>query len=675
MISHRAVGKAKRFSKRPIDCQRDDLARHAQLRNTPARTALLARQPRRWGPSSIANLEPQLWARSGGCIVPLLLGCLAGPALAQEPQVDQMHVEALEYPSAAACGACHPTHFRQWSVSPHAYAQMSPVFNAMHATVVKLTNGTTGDFCIRCHSPIGMARGEEVFISNLQRSEAAREGVTCTTCHRVNQAYGKISGRMSINAGDIYQPISGPTGSDELRRAQEDPDFNLATADERTRRRPVHLDADRFFQLPTSGFCGSCHDVNSQGGFRLEEAFSEFKNSPAAKRGVSCQDCHMGLTPGTFSGGSETNYAFGAAAMVRGRDTAPRRLTNHMFAGPDHSIIHPGIFPHNPEAADLATLSEWLRFDYKAGWGTDAFEDTIPEDYEFPDRWAEVDDRFDARFIIDDQIERLSEYMGQHWTVLRNGYQIGDIVTQQANHDGIRFKVEVRNATDGHNVPTGFIAERLVYLQVTVLDSEGDTVFASGDLDPNGDLRDSHSVYVHDGELPRDKYLFNLQSNFLTRNVRGGEREQVLAVNYSVDPLPFVRPSTFSTVLTGRTGGARIHRKGIAPLGSRWANYKVKGDALTGNAPYRAIVRLLAGMVPVNLVHAIQGVGFDYGMSALEVADAIRSRHTRLWEHQAIIDPAQGPEQVTWVAQDVPPAVWEPSHQATTSAPMPVPDG
>ena len=46
----------------------------------------------------------------------------------------------------------------------------------------------------------------------------------------------------------------------------------------------------------------------------------------------------------------------------------------------------------------------------------------------------------------------------------------------------------------------------------------------------------------------------------------------------------------------------------------------------------------------------------------LTPADAIWSRHTRLWEYEAIIDPAQGREQVTWVAQDVPLAVWERSH-------------
>src|SRR5579864_4618652 len=33
------------------------------------------------------------------------------------------------FPSAAECGQCHPTQFRQWSVSQHSYAQLSPIFN------------------------------------------------------------------------------------------------------------------------------------------------------------------------------------------------------------------------------------------------------------------------------------------------------------------------------------------------------------------------------------------------------------------------------------------------------------------------------------------------------------------------------------------------------------------
>ena len=153
-------------------------------------------------------------------------------------------------------------------------------------------------------------------------------------------------------------------------------------------------------------------------------------------------------------------------------------------------------------------------------------------------------------------------------------------------------------------------------------------VFESGDLDPNGDVRDSHSVYVHNGVLPADEHLFSLQSRFLVRMVRGGEREQVLTIPYSPDPLPFLRPSTSATVLTGRPVAARKHRQTIPPLGSKWASYSVGREALAGTAPpYYAHVRIKAAMVPVNLVHEIEDVGFDYGMTPRDVADAVVVGH------------------------------------------------
>src|ERR1019366_2610134 len=125
---------------------------------------------------------------------------------------------------------------------------------------------------------------------------------------------------------------------------------------------------------------------------------------------------------------------------------------------------------------------------------------------------------------------------------LRQGYQLGDLVVEQANARGLRFKIQVKSGTDGHDAPTGFDVERNTYMQVFITNSAGKLVFASGDLDPNGDVRDLHSSYVQEGKVPLDPYLFSLQSRFLTSNVRGGEREQVLAINYSLDPLPFIRP-------------------------------------------------------------------------------------------------------------------------------------
>ena len=277
-------------------------------------------------------------------------------------------------------------------------------------------------------------------------------------------------------------------------------------------------------------------------------------------------------------------------------------------------------------------MDEWLEFDVEAGWGTDAFEDEVADDHPFPERWAWPDDRYDARDILDQQEALLEEARRAGTELLKRGYQLGDVHVERASERGLTFEVKVENGTDGHNVPTGFIAERLVILRVTVTDTEGAVVFRSGDFDPNGDLRDLHSKYVHDGKLPLDEQLFSLQSKFITRNVRGGEREQILAINYSLDPLPFLRPETSSAILRGRPLATRIHKQGIEPDGKRTARYRVDRDALTGHGPYSAEIEVVAGMVPVNLVDAIHKVGFDYGMSARDVGDAVVAGHRVLWQ-------------------------------------------
>ncbi|MXX10098.1 MAG: cytochrome C [Nitrospira sp. SB0677_bin_15] len=536
------------------------------------------------------------------------------------------------FPSAAACKACHEDHYREWSVSPHAYAQMSPVFNAMHGTILKRTNGTNGDFCIRCHTQVGMNRGEPLFMSNVDRHPVSREGVTCIVCHRINQAYGKESGRVKMVEGDLFEPVYGPTGNKELRRVIGSGEYWVNT--ERGKPgRAIHTDVKKFFQLVTPGFCGVCHDVNLLNGFRLEETFSEYKTSPSAKEGVTCQDCHMGTEPGRPSG-----YAVAPAARVGDVETKPRKRTNHMFPGPDHSVIHPGIFPHNPDAAKAATIREWLTFDYEAGWGTDEFEDAVPGNAVFPERWNSVDERYEAREILDQQFALLDEYLAQRKRLLQTGFVLGEVVTERADERGIRFTVQVRNGTAGHGVPTGFDAERVVYLQVTVTDLDGTVIFKSGDLDPNGDLRDSHSRYVHNGELPSDPYLFNLQSKFVIRNFRGSESEQVIPVNPSFDPLPFLRPLTQSSILLGRPVNVRKHRSSIEPNGSRWALYEIPGARLTGRGPYAGKIKLILGMVPVNLIGDIKEVGFDYGMSPRDVAEGVLEGHVTLWERDVVFD-------------------------------------
>lgn len=556
---------------------------------------------------------------------------------------DHAHAACFDktpFPSAEACGKCHPQHYREWSMSPHAYAQLSPVFNAMSAKLNKQTSGTLGDFCIRCHTPVGMAIGEKMTMSNMDRAPASREGVTCVVCHRINQAWGKGAGRLALVSGDVNQVVYGPIGSRILSDVMTHPDeYGVLTTAHNSgeRAREIHSRSYRFFQLTTSGFCGSCHDVFAPNGFRLEDAFSEFKQSHSALEcGQNCQDCHMGRVPGRPLG-----YSSAPAAVVGNRSTPPRKHTNHTMAGPDYPIIHRALFPHNPDAIleehrpddrGLATMRQWLYFDDAAGWGRPEFEDNVADDAVFPHPWDDQIKRIQARHILNDQYRLLGELHTQRRQVLRAGLRLGDICIDEANCDGIRFSTPVANITPGHSVPTGFDAERLFFLRTLVWDPHGRLIFQSGDLDPNGDVRDSHSLYVHNGKIPQDRQLFSLQSLFITRNLRGGEREQVLNVPYSLDPLPYIRPATRPFTVLGRPIGARKHKKNIEVGGTRHANYHVTHNQMRGPGRYTIRVQLIAGMVPINLVHEISDVGFDYHMSAENVAKGIIDGHMILYD-------------------------------------------
>lgn len=545
------------------------------------------------------------------------------------------------FPSAATCATCHPKQYKEWSVSQHAYAQLSPFMLSMQNTINVVTQTTNGDFCLRCHAPVGSELNEPMTASNLDRHPASREGITCVSCHRINKNFGKVTGRITLERGDIFQPIYGPSGNDELERVLQTPDEYRVVTSADGPGRGIHKQAPRFFELTTPGFCGTCHDVMAPAGVRIEEAFSEYKNSPAAARGVTCQDCHMGRVQGVPEG-----YEHGPAAVVGDSPTQPRKLTNHFFAGPDYSIIHPGIFPHNVEAQRFKTLEEWLQFDVDAGWGTDAFELAVPEDYDFPEAWRSIDDRYDARRIIGEQRDALAWAKDRRLEVLRNAFDMSDIrVTRAPGADGnggLGFEMDVINISDGHVMPDGFDAERLFFLEIVVTDADGDVVYLSGDRDPNGDLRDRHSLYVKAGELPRDDALFNLQSKFMARLLRGGEREQVLPSPVSLSVLPYIRPEARPSILYGQAKGVRKHRKGIEPLGSRTAAYEVPAEALTGSrGPWTIEARFVSQALPVNLVTTTKGVGFDYGMSPREVADRLVEGAVAIRERTATV-PALG---------------------------------
>ncbi len=536
------------------------------------------------------------------------------PGKNAQAQIDYAdpHAEVFSktlYPSATQCAVCHQQIYQEWASSGHAYAAVSPMFQRFEDAINKLTQGTIGYFCMRCHAPVATTMG-------LRRDQAIwdgprvfREGVTCVACHRVKENYTKVNGERRIEPGDIYEPVFSGSGESGTEIVAKYKDYFKVKTDpfERGPGQPMHRRSIKFEQLSQSDFCMSCHQVAVQPGIKLEVVWDQYRASPAYRDGITCQDCHMGIVPGKPEG-----YSIGPAAVVNNRAIMPeRKHSNHMFYGPGHSVAHPGVFPDNPKT-DRWTFNQWLQFDWRAGWGTDEFEDAVSEgriSMAFPPAWSEVDDRYDARELIDQNLRSLSYKKDLRRQVLENGSKIDGPFFAKPPTAGkaLRFHYCVTNLNSGHNMPSGSLgAQPQLWLNVVLIDPDGCRVWETGYLDSVGDLADLHSKDVLARRVPLDKQLFNLQSKFLTTNVKGTDREMYIPINFDIDQLPFIRPAPQPVTVLNHPQFIRMEAHSIPPLGSRKAKYVVPAHVIKRPGTYRLSVRMRSRGEPIYFMKFVE---------------------------------------------------------------------
>ncbi len=361
------------------------------------------------------------------------------------------------YPSARECAKCHEDIYHDWSISAHAYATVSPMFHKFEQKLNDISQGTVGYFCVRCHAPVAtdlcVSRDEPIW--NLP--EVAREGVTCVACHRVQYVYGKSNGERRIEEGPLTAPVFGGIGgagvAELIRRKDE---FKVKTSpDEKGPGQEIHVDGIYFQPLTKSEFCTPCHQVAVDPGIKLEVVWEQYRASPACKKGISCQDCHMGRVPGLPLG-----YNVGPLAKLADKTVNDqRKRSNHVFYGPNYSIAHPGVFPLHLKASRW-TMQQWLAFDWRAGWGTDAFEQRVAAlpkgSVVFPACWAESDDRRDAREIIEENLKQLDRKRELRTQIMENGSCVKGPFIESAPACGkdINFHYVVTNTNEGHNLLT-----------------------------------------------------------------------------------------------------------------------------------------------------------------------------------------------------------------------------
>lgn len=511
------------------------------------------------------------------------------------------------YPTAEKCGECHSQIYEEWSSSQHAYSSISPMFHKFEQKFQELTQGTVGTFCVRCHQQVGTQLGEARQTPLWASSPISREGVTCITCHRVSEQYGKVNGERRIEPGKIYEPVYGSGEKSVIKDVLADKDTYLVKTSKDGLGNDIHKGMITNDQITKSEFCVSCHQVAVNLGIKLEIVWEQYRDSPARKAGVTCQDCHMGKVPGMAKG-----YAQAPSAVVGGKNINPgRKHANHRFMGPGYSIAHPGIFPHNTKAQTVS-MKDWLRFDWRAGWGTTEFEDKVADrkiKAKFPKRWADPLDREEARQLIDENLAKLDARDKLRQKLLENGSSVDgpDILGDPKVGKDLAFSYKIKNTNPGHNLPSGSLgAQPQLWVNVALIDPTGKNIWESGYIDSHGDMADLHSLDVAAGKIKKDQQLVHFQTKFLTTNVKGTDREMYLPVNFDVDPLPHLRPPGIPTTVLNHPPLVRMENHSLPPLGEKVAKYKVPGKLIAKPGKYRLAFRMRSRAEPIYFMRFVR---------------------------------------------------------------------
>ncbi|MFK7941843.1 MAG: multiheme c-type cytochrome, partial [Paracoccaceae bacterium] len=311
------------------------------------------------------------------------------------------------FPSAVQCAECHQKIFWEWASSNHAYASISPMFHKFEQRINDLASGTINTFCVRCHQQIGTQLNEPRWQALWERSQISREGISCVTCHRVSEEFNKVNGQRHVQSGTIYEPMYGVGNAPGIAEVLSDQQRYKVSKAAQEEGSPIHSGAIEFPQLKRADFCVSCHQVAVHPGIKLEVVWEQYRASPAAEHGITCQQCHMGKVPGVPSydglpASDPKAYEKWPVAIVNGRPVGDpnRDHHNHAFYGPGYPIAHPGIFPFNPRALRWP-ITTWLKFNHRAPWGVPDWEDDVADgkiQAEFPSEWSSRQERETARY-------------------------------------------------------------------------------------------------------------------------------------------------------------------------------------------------------------------------------------------------------------------------------------
>ena len=387
--------------------------------------------------------------------------------------------ESDHFAGSENCAACHNNEAmsitteagahdvsigKAWETSTMANAARDPYWHAVVAYELDrfpAHEEEINDTCTRCHAPManeyakkeglalrvfdedseeGGERGRGIYSMSKEDDlfNHAMDGVSCTLCHQIdpdNLGIGSVMPESSMTGG--YEIVDYSDGDIKDRPAYgqyADPDASYM-------RQQVGFLAQKGAHLSRSETCATCHNLNVASldteGVPLENAahfaeqanytewlFSDYADGKPLE--ASCQSCHMPKLEQPV-------------VIAEGTSLSPRDdFAEHTFLGAN-------------------TVMQRMMRDFAGELGVQPGLD------------------FDA------SIARNRAFLNTAATVSIRNASLGAGETPT-----LAFDVNVVNES-GHKLPSGYHSRR-VWLQVLITNADGEAVFESGVLKPNGSI-------------------------------------------------------------------------------------------------------------------------------------------------------------------------------------------
>ena len=342
--------------------------------------------------------------------------------------------DARSLGGSASCGrsGCHREIYDEWQVSAHRYAAMDPAFQKVQTVMAEQNGSESTRYCGGCHDPVSLFSGtKNIFVKDLTGQVGYKEGVSCISCHAIKQTdvKGNAAYVMTQPERYVFEMDSGAVArvvSDYLIRAY--PQKHVASLEH------------KLFKSPQ--FCAACHkqfideQINRVGWVQLQNQYDNWRksrwNHPGdARRTIECRECHMPLTRSTDPGaGDDADY---------NRSPTDGMHRGHRFLGANQFI---------PLALELVGAKEHVRLTERWLRG----EIDVPE---IADKWRRGP-------AVPIELNAPDTVVPGRPVVLR---------------------AVLTNNKPGHDFPTGPLDIIQAWVEITVTDQTGRTVFASGQRD------------------------------------------------------------------------------------------------------------------------------------------------------------------------------------------------